>query len=142
MKCLIIYLLLVVALTWKSKYPIMKLLLSSPESTNVLSPSGRSTGLAVNHNTNKGSKNSAFNYGAKWIWVKGSERPAHRFKATFNSFIYSDCPQSTARLYITADNKYNAYVNGKFVGRGSDWTKMNTFNIRLKCGKNSFKVYA
>ncbi|MDR6551709.1 family 78 glycoside hydrolase catalytic domain [Paenibacillus qinlingensis] len=57
---------------------------------------------------------------ANWIWGGSEESPRNQWRWFRTSFI---CPQDLgmlekAILWITADSRYEAYINGKRVGRG------------------------
>lgn len=57
---------------------------------------------------------------ADWIWGGSEESPRNEWRWFRTSFV---CPQDLGQLekailWITADSRYEAYVNGKRVGRG------------------------
>lgn len=82
--------------------------------------------------------------GANWIWS-----PAHKkdevpvgdcyFRKTFE-LTQADFGQ----VHIAADNQYELYVNGRLVGQGGDWRKMDVHDITkfLVGGTNVIAVKA
>lgn len=46
------------------------------------------------------------------------------------------------KIYITADNEFSLYVNGKQIGKGEDWTKTYTFPVPVQPGTNVIAVQA
>ena len=54
---------------------------------------------------------------AKWIWIKGEEKPRNFFLMCRKSFSLAE-GLSSAKLYITADSRYVLYINGERVGQG------------------------
>ncbi len=46
------------------------------------------------------------------------------------------------KLYITADNEFSLFVNGKQAGKGDDWTKAYTFPVSIQPGTNVIAVQA
>ena len=54
---------------------------------------------------------------ASWIWIKGETSGTDLVLLARKQFILAALPKQ-ARLFITADNNYELYVNGQFVNRG------------------------
>lgn len=77
---------------------------------------------------------------ANWIWMKGKEdKPGICcFRKTFSLTALS----APIYIYITADNSYELYVNGKFVGREGAWETVERYDITrlLKIGRNVIAV--
>ncbi len=67
--------------------------------------------------------------GANWIWspaYKKDEVPVGDcyFRKTF------ELKQAEfGQVHVTCDNRYELWVNGKFVGKGGDWRKMDVHDI-------------
>jgi len=80
----------------------------------------------------------------QWIWASSHEqdnvpRGAIYFRKAFD---VSNIEQG--RVQITCDDKYELFVNGRAVGKGADWKKMQTFDIHkyLQNGHNVVAVKA
>ena len=81
---------------------------------------------------------------AQWIWSPTqAEGPVPKGAVFFRKWFPSSLPE-LAFLQITCDDKYEVYVNGRHVGEGKDWRKMQTFDIMpfLIEGKNLIAVKA
>jgi len=74
--------------------------------------------------------------------LNGSDSWANGFTATFQTVFSADCPQGPATLDMSADNVFNAYLNGVFVGNGTSFNTNYNFPITLQCGCNSLVVVA
>jgi hypothetical protein len=81
---------------------------------------------------------------ARWIWfpegkpqIKAPDTPFF-FRKTFSA------PQDLfgARISISVDNEYILYVNGKEIGKGSDWMRADNYDIShlISPGKNCVAV--
>ncbi len=84
----------------------------------------------------------------KFIWASGETAPYHFFMYARRSFQLENIPKS-ARLDITASDRYMLFVNGVYVGRGPARSdprqKMyDTYDVAklLKPGKNTIAVRA
>jgi len=82
----------------------------------------------------------------KWIWTPGETSPRNSY-TYFRKALTLDAPQKEARIHLTADSRYQLFVNGKFIGRGpvrSDrrWLYYDTWDLasHLKKGKNVLAV--
>ncbi len=77
---------------------------------------------------------------AQWIWKGGKENEPGEccFRKTFRLETFSE----KAFIYITADNEYELYVNGKFVGRDKEWRNVERYNVGnfLRKGQNVIAV--
>ncbi|MBS0207594.1 MAG: c-type cytochrome [Planctomycetes bacterium] len=75
----------------------------------------------------------------QWIWAAGAPKDVatcyFRKSLDLNNV-------DTARVQITADDRYELYVNGRLAGKGSDWHVMQTFDITkmLVRGRNCIAV--
>ena len=58
-----------------------------------------------------------FSAGAKWIWIDKPPRAVNQY-ACFRRTIELAKPPKAATVRITADSRYELYVNGHFVGHG------------------------
>ena len=68
--------------------------------------------------------------GANWIWspaYKKDEVPVGDcyFRKTFNL-----TQAEFGQVHVACDNQYELYVNGKLVGKGGDWRKMDVHDIQ------------
>lgn len=65
-----------------------------------------------------------------WIWTTNlTDRQACRFWRTFD--VPSTPPATHALLYLTADNSYNVYLDGRQIGRGSDPNSLTEYDLTL-----------
>jgi len=55
---------------------------------------------------------------ARWIWLEAPEAPRASFRHTFT---LAAAPQA-AWLTLTADNRFELYVNGERISAGDDWS--------------------
>ena len=56
-------------------------------------------------------------WAGRWIWVEGERKPFHFFLYARRSFDLAEAP-ATARLRITASDRYALWVNGQYIARG------------------------
>ena len=81
-----------------------------------------------------------FGPNAKWIC------PAIRcypigWTTTYHINIETDCPSKSAIIRISSSGTFMVFdQNGKTVGSGSPYPKENRFEVKLLCGKNTFKI--
>ncbi|MBM3498466.1 MAG: hypothetical protein FJX74_07315 [Armatimonadetes bacterium] len=76
---------------------------------------------------------------AKWLGFSGDGEVRH-YRRTFEVAG----PVRTATLTVTADNGYEAFVNGELVGADGDWYKAETYDIaaKLRPGANVIGIRA
>ena len=78
-----------------------------------------------------------------WIWdTNRFDKQTCRFWRAVD--IPSDAPVARARLRITADNGFRLLVDGREVGRGSDWRSLTEYDLTalLRPGRHVFAVEA
>jgi hypothetical protein len=87
-------------------------------------------------------------WAGKWIWTQGEAYPVNFFLMARGGIHLAGAPRS-AKLHITAADRYMLYVNGKYLGRGparSDprWTSYDTYDLspHLRPGRNVIAVLA
>lgn len=107
---------------------------SDQSTTTVSAPSAQTAVLDKYHNLNH--PNYLGNQ-AKWIWASN---PLAFPSATFVTHFYSDCPQATAVLRITAESSFTVYLNSVLIGSGNNWAQVYLFKVNLICGKNHLEV--
>lgn len=81
--------------------------------------------------------------GAHWIW-KTHETVLEQNTSDYGPVIFvrrvdvpKDAETVDAKIRITADNAYELFANGSFVGNGSDWGVITTFHpVPLHPGAN------
>lgn len=85
-------------------------------------------------------------WGAKWIWTTGDPAPRNSY-TYFRKVLDLNSTPKEAKIHLTADSRYQLFVNGKFVGRGpvrSDrrWLYYDTWDLapHLKKGRNALAV--
>src|SRR5450432_1774973 len=68
--------------------------------------------------------------GANWIWSPAYEKDAVPVgDCYFRKTITLANAVDFAQVHIACDNRYELYVNGKQVGTGADWRKMDVHDI-------------
>ena len=84
----------------------------------------------------------------KFIWLPGEAKPYHRYLYARRSFELDGAPAS-AKLHVTAADRYLLYVNGVYLGRGparSDPRRKSydTYDVapHLLAGRNTIAVRA
>ncbi len=82
----------------------------------------------------------------KWIWTDGEPSPKNSYVYFRKSLDLRSTPKEP-KLHLTADSRYQVWVNGEFVGRGparSDrrWLSYDSWDLgeKLKKGKNTVAV--
>ncbi|MGB0143806.1 MAG: DUF1553 domain-containing protein, partial [Akkermansiaceae bacterium] len=78
----------------------------------------------------------------EWIWTATNARPAGE-KVTFTREVKLP-PKARGRIVITCDNEYFLKVNGREVGRDSNWEDVESYDLSkvLRTGKNVIEVQA
>ncbi len=79
-----------------------------------------------------------------WIWsTKDANQSAAAGDVYFRRTFNVDAP-SKGSIEITADNRYDLFVNGRHVGNGAEWQKRTKYEIGplLVPGRNLFAVRA
>lgn len=94
------------------------------------------------------SSSSAFLFDktCRWIWSKAATRPYNNF-VCFRRSLDVRAPGGQARLRITADSRYEVYLNGEWIGHGpprswsSPWT-VDEYDLAglLRPGANTLAV--
>jgi len=89
---------------------------------------------------------SAFGWTGKWIWTEGDPSPRNAYVYFRKVLELAEVPREV-RVQLTADSRYQLWLNGTFVGRGpvrSDrrWLYYDTWDLHphLKKGKNVLAV--
>jgi hypothetical protein len=82
-----------------------------------------------------------FSAAARWIWYPSERTDAERW--FFRAFTLDSLP-AQARLRITCDNSYTVSLNGHPVGHGSEWTRVQEYEVAksLRPGRNELAVCA
>jgi hypothetical protein len=83
-----------------------------------------------------------FSTAANWIWIPDEkEGRASRY---FRRLIRLDALPTIARIRITCDNGYTLFVNGREIGHGSAWERVQEYDVKsvLKTGDNVVAVDA
>ncbi|MCX6906012.1 MAG: glycosyl hydrolase, partial [Verrucomicrobia bacterium] len=82
-----------------------------------------------------------FSPSAFWIWYPGETLAADRW---FRKAFELDQAPAQARLRITCDNSYTAAINGVEIGSGSQWEKVQEYDVAkaLRAGRNEITVRA
>ena len=75
-----------------------------------------------------------------WIWLKAGKDESQRyFRKTITGFSRRT---SSARLYLTADNAFEVFVNGKTVLKGNNWERSYYADLvkSLQPGRNTIAI--
>ncbi len=83
---------------------------------------------------------------ARWVWDQADAAGAAQTdepRYLRRTFTLAGKP-AKAELWITADNEYTVYVNGQQVGHGSEWSKVDRYDVakHLAAGKNVLAIVA
>ena len=79
--------------------------------------------------------------GPFWIWNnEGMSSPMGR-TLTFQSLFYVSCP-TPVQLNITADDRFQAYIDGKLIVKGNNWRLIYSVNASLGCGSHNLTIIA
>jgi putative heme-binding domain-containing protein len=83
---------------------------------------------------------------ARWVWDQADGNQASQTddpRYLRRTFELSG-KQAKAELWITADNEYTVYVNGQKVGAGTEWSKIDHYDVAkyLAMGKNVLAIRA
>ncbi len=81
---------------------------------------------------------------AQWIWSSDGEGTTFPPGAVYFRKVFSVQNPEVAQIEITADDRYELYVNGRRVGAGQDWKKLDTYDLLplLFRGRNVIAVRA
>lgn len=81
-------------------------------------------------------------HGAQWIWYSANANRSASSAGKHYIYYYNNPGDSYVRIYVTADNAYKLYVNGKYIIENGNWTKISNFTVKLQSGRNKFDFYA
>jgi len=70
---------------------------------------------------------------AQWIWSYASNRAGDLATVLFRRRFVAQRAEAT--LFITADNVFDVFLDGRPVGHGADWTRAAAIPLRLKPGQ-------
>jgi putative membrane-bound dehydrogenase-like protein len=84
--------------------------------------------------------------GARWVWDQAdgnSTEQTNEPRYLRRTFELAG-KAAKAELWITADNEYTVYVNGAKVGHGTEWSKVDRYDVarHLADGKNVLAIVA
>lgn len=83
-----------------------------------------------------------FSAAAQWIWwPNDTGAAANRY---FRRVVSVPAPPASARIRITCDNGYTLFVNGREIGRGNAWAKVQEYEVAsvFRMGENVVAVDA
>jgi putative heme-binding domain-containing protein len=80
----------------------------------------------------QGEKRSAFMklIGANWIWSPAYAKDSVPVGDCYFRKTFQVNQAEIGQVHIACDNEYELYVNGKLVGRGADWRKMDVHDVQ------------
>jgi putative heme-binding domain-containing protein len=67
--------------------------------------------------------------GANWIWSPAYEKDDVPVGNCYFRKTFTVTKAELAQVHVVCDNQYELYVNGKLVGRGADWRKMDVHDV-------------
>ncbi|MEX2317405.1 MAG: HEAT repeat domain-containing protein [Pirellulales bacterium] len=67
--------------------------------------------------------------GANWIWSPAHQKDEVPVGDCYFRKAFTLGKVEMGQVHVACDNQYELYVNGKLVGRGSDWRKMDVHDI-------------
>ena len=120
----------------------------SPAKNDIISRKGNPGGFLIRDTKAAGKKAAGDSRKKKakrerpaWIWSELGERPnaeVVHFRKTFEL----KGGRKAAVLSVTCDNHYEAWINGKLVGKGDNWAQPGQFEIRkdVKNGENVIAI--
>lgn len=83
---------------------------------------------------------------ARWVWDQADANTADQTNEPRYLRRTFEVPRKPlkAELWITADNEYTVYVNGQRVGHGTEWSKVDRYDVakHLAAGKNVLAIIA
>lgn len=103
--------------------------------TTIITP-GYFTSLANFHNIYQ---NQYTGSGSYWIWSNEADATPIGRTITFQSLFYLNC-NGPVTLNITADSSFIAYLDGKFIGKGSNYVRIYSFLLDAKCGSHNLTI--
>jgi signal transduction histidine kinase len=88
------------------------------------------TALPQDDDASKAQTAEALKHLGKWVWDKQtSDKQTVRF---WNSFVIpKGAAVSNAVIYVTVDNGYRLLLDGREIGRGSDWKTLTQYDLKL-----------
>ncbi len=108
------------------------ILQSSTSSTTIVSPTGASVLISSYYNSLKGGIAGA---GVQWITSSKVSSPTR-----YQSLFYTSCTGS-ANLTITAPSSFYAYLDGVYIGYGSNYSVAYRIPIKFTCGRHNLTIY-
>ena len=86
--------------------------------------------LGITTITGKNEMVEATSHLGSWIWdLRTCDKQTCRLWKTFD--IPRGAKISSAVLYITVDNGYRLFLDGREIGRGSDWKTLTEYDVKL-----------
>jgi len=79
---------------------------------------------------------------AQWIWSANHAKDKVPTGACYFRRSFELGPAEKGTIAIAADNQYELFLNGRYVGRGDSWDKLRTYNVTdiLVRGRNVLAV--
>lgn len=108
------------------------ILQSSTSSTIIVSPTGASILISSYYNSLESGIAGA---GVQWITSSKTSSPTR-----YQSLFYTSCT-GTANLTITAASSFYAYLDGVYIGYGSNYSVAYHIPIKFTCGRHNLTIY-
>ena len=72
---------------------------------------------------------------ATWVWdePEANSQPQNDEPRFFRRKFALAAEPLKAELWVTADNEHTSYVNGKKLGRGTEWSKVDKYDVLPNC---------
>lgn len=107
------------------------LILQSTPSVAIVSPKGANTIYSAYYNVHE---HDIAGPGVEWITSSKTGSPT-----VYQSLFYANCI-GNANLTIAAASSFSAYLDGAYIGNGSNHSHAYTFPIKISCGNHNFTV--
>ncbi len=101
------------------------------------------TALPQDDDESKAQIAEALRHVGQWVWDKQTfDKQTVRLWNTFT--IPAGAHVSSAMIYVTVDNGYRLFLDGREVGRGSDWKTITQYDVKslLSPGKHILAIEA
>jgi hypothetical protein len=105
---------------------------SSTSSTTIVSPTGASVLISSYYNSLHSGIAGA---GVQWITTSKASSPTR-----YQSLFYTSCT-GNANLTITAATSFYAYLDGVYIGYGSNHSLAYRIPIKFTCGRHNLTIF-
>jgi hypothetical protein len=105
--------------------------------STVKSPASPSNVVDESHATAVVAAEAIFSPAAFWIWSGGAVG-----ERCFQKAFALETPPAKARLRVTGDDGYSAWLNGREIGNGRQWQRVQEYDVtaHLRAGANTVAI--